>query len=392
MGRLAKGLLVFVGIIVFLCAMPSVIDGGVGRSVQSIRSEEAKGKFTGTLKLWHVVAFKTGGTSGVSYLKQRVSDFEKRNPYVFIDVMGMTPDEARERLKKGENPDIISFPLGFVQEASALLPLEPAENLLTAFQNCGTQEGETYAYPYMADSYSLICNQDIFSMKSVPLPMEDRFCKENFFLALKELSYDSDGHVSPLTLSATVYPKIALLFPDMVEYDESLMLDVENIPTESPLSNFEITVDGKDAFISGKAAMYLAPSSEYYHIGQTPSASSLSISEYSISMYTDLVQMVGVTVSEDEKKNKMSSEFCKTLLRTKSQRALEDMGMMSVIPLTDIYEGKLLESYQKIGTRGIIPNTFILSGESKNLPALIDSAMRGETSTLLELLVTKDRD
>lgn len=41
-------------------------------------------------------------------------ELEKQIPYVYIEVSGMTIEEAKKRMQAGERPDVISYPKGFV--------------------------------------------------------------------------------------------------------------------------------------------------------------------------------------------------------------------------------------------------------------------------------------
>ena len=87
-------------------------------------------------QLWHVVSFPTPETGGVTYLTERASAFERQHPYVYVDVIGMTPEEAEERKKSGESPDILSFPMGYLNDASSLAALEPNKNIESVFSGC----------------------------------------------------------------------------------------------------------------------------------------------------------------------------------------------------------------------------------------------------------------
>lgn len=359
--------LLCIGILAFLLLAPAIIAGGVGKNVYSLREEEKRGKFQGSLVLWHVVSFKTGGSSGVSYLRQAASNFERQNPYVFIDVQGMTPEEAQERLASGESPDILSFPMGFVEEG--LMPLEEATGLLPAYETCGKQGMETYAYPYMADYYTLVCNQDAFSTQEVPLPFDGAMSYENFVLALEKLpSQDEEGKpIQALALSNVfgIHPEMALCYLRLTEEEDEFL---EEAPVNKPLASFDIDREGgSEAFLNGEASMLLCPSSEFVQLSADKRANSMSLSALTLTSYTDLVQMIGVPETEDAKKAAMCQSFCSTLLKTRYQEGLEPLKMLPVTQVEDIYDGQELEEYTYLGAQGKIPNTWLLASQKDQI-------------------------
>jgi len=114
--------------------------------------------WNGILTLWHVVGFKPYQGSVTAYLESCVATYEKANPGIYVEVLGMDPAGMEERLDRGERPDIWSFSCGSLYPEQ-LAPLNLTEvpdfvgNLRPA-----AWEGVTYAVPYLYSGHFLLGN------------------------------------------------------------------------------------------------------------------------------------------------------------------------------------------------------------------------------------------
>ena len=366
----------------FLVLSPAFIVGGVHKNTYTIREQKQREQYRGSLTLWHIVSFKTGGTSGVSFLRSQIRSFEKQHPYVFIDLVPLTPEEAEKKLAAGERPDLCSFPLGFMGNAADFSRLPAAESLLPAYADCGSQDNDCYAYPYMADFYTLACNQDLFAAQDVPTPLDSGISYENFIAALSRLSFTvDDQQILPLSLTVTsgLHPKAALLWLKTAASGEDWL--ESDLPLDTPLGAFPIAEDGgREMFLSGKSAMHLCPAAEYEQFFSDQRANSLSLSNYSISSYSDMVQMIGLMATEDSAKYAAGLDFAQQLLSEKAQKAVEGMKMLPVTSQEGVYEGQTLylEEYAALGANGNIPNNFLLAANQKEADAALDTALAGD--------------
>jgi len=375
----------------FLVLSPSLIVDGVHKNIYTIREKKKSAAYQGTLSLWHIVSFKTGGTSGVSFLADRIAAYEKRHSYVFIELTPLTLEEAEAKLQTGEFPDLVSFPLGFLGDTETLAALPSSEDsLLPAYAACGDQ-GATYAYPYMADCYLLSLNRDLFSTYGVPAPLDTVLSYENFIAALHAFSAPEQPEtaVSALSLSTIrgLHPAAALLHLKTVAEEGELF--VEELPLDQPIGSFDLSFDGGvDAFLDEKAAMLLSPASESEQLLLDKRANSLSVASCSISHYSDMVQLIAVAQTEDDAKYEMCLGFAQLLLSPASQNKLEAMKMLPVIPLEAIYEGQTLqlEEYNSLGSEGRIPNNFSLHAHQDTLDDALRQALleNGMASAKLE--------
>lgn len=358
-----------IGLIVLLILTPSLILEGLHINVYRLREEEQAEKYTGTLTLWHVVSFKTGGESGVSFLRNRIREFEKENPYVFIDLVALTAEEANALLAAGERPDILSFPMGFIENAGLLSTLPEAENLLSTYSSAGMVGGLTYAYPYMADFYTLVCNQDMFFYTDAAVPLSTSISREMLFSMLRGISsYAAEKGLCSLSVSDTggILPSAALLF---LREDTGEAVDTELLGALPAL--------GTDGFLNSKAAMCVCPAAEAQKFLTDKRADMLSIRTYSLSDYTDLVQLVGVSSGLGEQKEAMCADFSASLLSTRAQTALEKLCMLPVTAVEEIYEGAplYLEEYAAMGKTGVVPNAFLFAKNRAAAAALATNAL-----------------
>ena len=70
--------------IAFLLMAPAFIAGGIHKNVYTLRAEKLANQYTGSLQIWHIVSFKTGGESGVSYLKAGRPSLKKIIPMCLL--------------------------------------------------------------------------------------------------------------------------------------------------------------------------------------------------------------------------------------------------------------------------------------------------------------------
>ena len=343
-------ILLCIFILAFLLLSPGIIAGGLHKNIFSVMKEKEEDAYRGELEFWHVVSFKTGGESGFSLLKARCARFEKNTPYVFVNLKGITIQEANEKLAAGEQPDLISFPFGLLNGRD-FCALEENESVSQTFSRIYDR-----AYPYMFDSYVLLVNGDAFFERGLEMPYGDEMSLELFYTALNALSAEN-SNMAALALTATpgLNPEMAVEFNDFPADRGWAGEDVE----VEPISAYRIVEGGSEAFLNGEAAMLVCPYSEYRQIQQDDRAGYLSISAYHMTDYTDIIQFVGVYRSEDGTKEAMCKRLAASLLSTGVQRQLEELLMLPVVEVTDIYASdyERYMAYTTLREGAILPNS-----------------------------------
>ena len=330
--------LLCVGVILFA---PAFIQSGLHKNIYSIRADKRAESYTGTLELWHIVSFKTGGQSGVSYLNDRIRRFEKNNPYVYIEITGLTVTEAEEKLAAGERPDIISYPLGFFGDASFLAPLEDQSNIATSFKEVGLLGNILYAYPYMSDFYVLNCDQDALFAKDAVVPSDTTLQAKDLADLLSAFS-DTPNALS-VTNTTGLSPMQALL----------------HLRPKGKTEPFSTTV-GMDAFLNGESPLLLSTAAEAAKMAFDKRADVLNIHSYAFSNYTDAVQLVSIAKNEDASKQSMCAKFAVSLLSKNAQTSLSDVLLLP----TTLQEEMFLDNplygteYAYMLEHAIVPNSF----------------------------------
>lgn len=306
---------------VFLFCAPAAIAHGVHMNIYTLRSDIKTAKYQGTIEIWHVVSFKTHGSSGVGYLKTRAASFEKSNSYVYISVKGMTPQEALERAANCELPDIISSPQLFELPGASLRSLTlPTKKLPEKFAS------DSFRLPYMYDEYVLCCNEAIFNQLGVSLPLGEEMDEDTLLKVMHEASAND---LTPLTLTSVQFltPLSALSAAQFPKEEYSLYAE-EQLPS---LSEYSIPVDSGE-FAAQTAAMFICTRCELNNLLESKQGASLSVREYALSDFTDAVQCVSVLSKGDSKKEDMCESFALSLLSNRAQSGLDELGMMRVIP------------------------------------------------------------
>ena len=314
--------------VAFILTAPAFIADGLGKSIYEVKEERKNTRYEGKIELWHVVSFKTPQSSGYSLLCSRMRELEKQIPYVYIEVSGMTIEEAKKRMQAGERPDVISYPKGFVY-GEDFISLE-RRNFESAFQ-----PAVDTAYPYMADSYVLAVNTDMLFEKGINCTIGE-IMEENTFLSAYEKF------------------KNALTFSDIDGLDSDAILD--NLVLSEGGGNFDekpsvtlkdvqFSPGGMQAFSEAKCAMIICPYSEYVKFLDSDASSTISVQCFDISNKTDLVQMVSAYDSKDNEKNKILKMVCECLAGKNTQKKVLDLGMFPTLPWQPDDTGRM-SSYQ----------------------------------------------
>ncbi len=157
-------------LILFLAGAPARLGPALEHNYYREWLSDEPADWGGILTLWHIVEFKTYQGSVTSFLESCAAQLEKKYPGVYIEVTGLSPQVAAERLQQGERPDLWSFPLGAFS-AERFSPL--AQNELPAFAgNLAPlrQNGDVYALPYLYSGYFLLANTALLPKLGLSFP------------------------------------------------------------------------------------------------------------------------------------------------------------------------------------------------------------------------------
>lgn len=311
----------------FLCAIALVLIILSPLMILSYYNQMPETKtYKGMLTLWHISDWRTGGSSGASFIKKRVSEFESKNPHVFIKTISMTTSEANEEISSGSFPDIVSYPNGF-QISMPLSSLPPKDNNPFIVQTKGL------SYPFMLGGYCIIVNVDMldeqgyFSSNSWGLRPDELLSAAQFGLC-----FDAEqGYSSLPAIAAHKYPDAQR--PNISTWGEAAVGDAALGLSVSSYS------DGQKAFCEGQSCVLIASHRQLFEINrlyeQNEAPAFLS---YAIGGYTDMAQLISTVKCEDKLKQNMCASFAEYLVSEKAQKKLYALGVFPVIKNLNIYE------------------------------------------------------
>ncbi|GAB4450626.1 MAG: hypothetical protein Kow0031_33120 [Anaerolineae bacterium] len=141
--------------------------------------------------------------------KQAVEAFERRNPNINVEIVGVPwSNEGTvlldEALASGDNINVFSVTpgnlIGLAREGkvSNIEPFLTEEDQADFYTNglqAAAVDGKVYAWPIWVVTFSIFANPDIFAERGVPLPtLEEPWTWDEFLAAAKQLSYQKpDG-------------------------------------------------------------------------------------------------------------------------------------------------------------------------------------------------------
>lgn len=274
--------------------------------------------YKGILTLWHISGWRTGGTSFEAYLSKRIKDFEANYAYAFIELESLSFEDAVQALESGEAPDLISYQQG--QNPGVTLQKLPSAN--TIVPNTGDD-----AWPYACGGYCMLVNTDLLTQQSAKLPQSGWGLRPEPLIDIAQYGVCFDAETGRSSL-----PALALhTYPESDEPNMSTWGEPE--PPDAMLSLAPTKLDsGLDAFLKGETAVLIASQRQLYQVEQAyQKGDAPSYFAYGIGGYTDMVQMIGISACDDEKKLSACTAFAKSLISRSGQKKLEPTGMLPVI-------------------------------------------------------------
>ncbi len=324
--------------------------------------------FQGILSLWHIPDWRTGGSSGAAFLQKRITQFEGQNPHVFIEMRTLTAEQALKALENGERPDIVSYPYGTKPALDfAALPSET-----TIFDGLPDT-----AYPYMCGGYCLLVNTDMLAESGIDLASGWGLRPEALLSASQiGVCFDSEeGYTALPALAVHTYPEAEK--PQVSTWGEP-------DPPDAALNLEADWQDGFASFCAGDKGMLIASHRQLFEASESFTQGDVPpFAAYAIGPYTDMVQMIGITRSEDELRQATSESFLTYLLSDSAQSKLEPLGVFPVKPNLDIYQQSdiLRDMYEQLSTGAVLPR----SADKETLDELAKSAYAGDMRALGQL-------
>ncbi|MGI6702457.1 MAG: extracellular solute-binding protein [Clostridia bacterium] len=167
-----------------------------------------RAEWEGVISVWDYPRPLLGEGSNFGWIRDRIREFEKAHPGVFIDLYTLDWGEGRRQLDlavdHGMCPDIapVGDNLGYVDREA----LEPLDRFITpeeinTYQNYAlgavTHKGSLWGVPLYCVAPAMILNLDCFAEAGVAPPEDGKWTYREFVEALRQLTVDGDGDDSP---------------------------------------------------------------------------------------------------------------------------------------------------------------------------------------------------
>lgn len=253
--------------------------------------------------VWHIETFEGGGKSRIKYLNNIARNIEKNNPGTLFVVKQINPENVANSLENSI-PDIISFGYGLGGEIlSHLASLDKTYNVRDDLVNSGCFNGQVYALPYIVSGYSMITHG----------------------VLTDNIHCGTTNYTKPENIYNSLNYKIA--------------------ETESQYEAY------KD-FVYNKSVSLLGTGRDVYRVNNLNSTGRLNAIITPISCYTDLIQYIGITKTDD-----IISSFLAQVFSTENQNKLTEYSLFSSL-YNKIYQSGIYNNMEDAIFECVVPNVF----------------------------------
>ncbi len=354
-------------LIAFLIVAPKHLDEALGRNFYREWLSGKQNTWSGVLTLWHIAEFKSEKGSLTSYLENAASSYERANPGVYIEVTGLSPAQAIERIASGEKPHIWSFPMGaFNAEQFSLLELELPKfrGNITALSN----NGAVYAVPYMYSGYFLLGNTVLIQELGLTWPETNNAAnrRDALYNALK------DAMASRATgrYGALCSPK---LYAAMLGLTGSLALEGD--------------------FKAGQVPFMIGDGRAFGDLNRKMAAGGFTFDALPLGGFTEQVLYIGVEARSKGGFLEHGKGFIELLLTKKQQLKLTALGALPAADFDEMpkYQDSYLQLFFEAYSSPCSPEPDLYFDFKEELNALCDAALSGVEGSKEQLfaLLTK---
>lgn len=369
-------------LLLFMLVVPQYVKKQVDQDIY-LQWMSGKRGWEGVLRLWHVSSFLTAsGTDGSAWLNARAREFEKRNFGLFIEVESMSIAQAKNRLEKGEAPDIWSFPSGF--SPGALEPLGPLDvpELLPSLLKSGRENGDQLALPYMMSGYMLLGNTDLLESRDVALPDTSEYSTEKWDKETLTAAAKAATFVKKQGKRSTNYVGFSYAAGQRL----GIAALIDRLPT---LAAGEYAA-GEDRFISANAALCAGTLGTMGTLDRMEeSGKGFSYFAEPAGNFTDCVQYAALSKGLEEDRQRNAENFVVWLLREKGQKQLSKHGALSVNLAAAAANANAPDEYtaqvKKLAVlllNPVVPNAFSWEAQRAQLEELSAAALGGDAAAI----------
>jgi len=365
----------------FLCAVltvyifigPALLERMKENYKKSLEPVPEKSEWTGVITLWDYPRLDIRNGTRFSWIKNKIKQFEKLNPGVYIEFRELNwkdgPGFLKAAAKIGANPDIAPVGSdyffmsgGFLEELDSFISIEDRADYIYSVLDTAEYNGKLYGMPWMMTGYTIILNTDSFNEKNVGLPEKGEWTYGQFVDALKQLTYDTNGKGGPdvFGFNSFIEPGYYNTF-GIIMCDGAQIIDEETgryvFNTPEALSGLTKLCDLKhkhkvthpdfgimdenqawSSFLKGEVAVYIGgswtvPVLRYSQGGEgmnfTVAKFPTGKSEVPLSISSTTCSYA-VFKQEEESKRKVCADFVKFITSAEFQADLENLGYFPV--------------------------------------------------------------
>ncbi|MHB1315908.1 MAG: hypothetical protein ACYCX2_10560 [Christensenellales bacterium] len=356
--------------ILFLVLAPPYLEDGVTQNIYKQWMAIKQSSWAGVAKLWDIKGWETGKGSAAQWLKSAAVTYERSIPGMYIEVVGMTIDEAQQRMQNGEYPDLYSFPLGFMPQGD-LCEISAPENMQEKALQAGQYGQRQLALPYMLGSYALIVNKSMFYERQLLLPSDEEWTPE----ALKEAAARlPDG------LPALGYDEERYTLPGAA----ILSYAGENITSGKPV----MTENATDAFFKHELGMLIGTQKAVATLKDSAAGLGPDAEMLSLGGYTDMVQFIAVRRDDNQTKNECCIAFARFLCSGRQQHRLEGLHVFPAVRMEAYLDNDFMVQLNEGLQNAMVPNCFTWDSVRVSLKEAVFQGIIGNCNkgqALLEL-------
>jgi len=257
--------------------------------------------WSGVLSMWHIVSFKPAQGSVTAYLDSVAAKYEKAHKGVYIEVVGLSPEMARERLSRGERPQLWSFPADGL-DAAELAPLSFALPRFAGDLAPVEKDEQAVAAPYLFSGYFLLGNTVLVQELGLAWPEKE------------------DADTVREALSAALSAKSTARY--------GALAAPQKLMERYGLSG-KTAQDGD--FKAGQVPFMIGDARAYGDLTRKMASGGFTFDAMPLGPFTDLVQYAGVDSSAQGGYLEHAQGFLQLLLSDASQAKLSALGALPAV-------------------------------------------------------------
>ncbi|HWR60309.1 MAG TPA: extracellular solute-binding protein [Clostridia bacterium] len=360
-------------LVIYIFAGPTLLKDMKESYERSLEPEHKKTEWTGVITLWDYPRLDIRNGTRFSWIKEKIRQFEKNNPGVYIELKQLDwqegPGFLKAAAKTGANPDIAPVGSdffyisgGYLEELDRYITLEERSDFIGSILDTALYEGKLYGIPWMTTGYTMLLNTDRFSERNISPPENGEWTYEQFVEALKQLTYDTDGKAGPdvFGFNSFIEPGYYNIF-GLIMSDGAQIVDEETgryaFNTPEALSGltrlwelkhkYKVTHPGFgtmsesqawSTFLQGQTAVYIGGSwtVPLLRNSQNNGGVNFTVAKYPAGKADVPLSMSSTTCSygvfrqEDEGKRKVCADFVRFLTSAEAQPELVNFGYFPV--------------------------------------------------------------